>query len=1045
MIRFAIEHAHLVVVTLLVVALLGAASAAQMEVDVFPDLHQPAVQVAVNYNGMPAKDMEASITRRLERMFIQAGGIDHMESRSITGMGIITIYFKPTVDVNAAISQVIALAIADLSRLPPGTLPPLVVNYDVSGLPVCMITLSSEKRSQSELYDVANYTIREQLGNVEGVAAPPVYGGLIRQVQVYVDPEKLIPLGLSPLDVVNAVGKSNLIIPTGVAKIGKLSYDVISNAEFDRPRSFNDVPIATRQGRTIFVRDVGEARDANAIVTNIVRVDGKRSVYIPIQKQTGANTIKVVDAVKEAARRFRGVPDDVKLDVVFDQSIYVRDAVKQLAREGVLGAVLAGLCVLLFLASFRSTFAIVLAIPAALLAALLGLFLGGETLNLMTLGGLALAVGRVIDDAVVVIENTMRHLGAKDAEPAKAAEEAAREVAVPVLASTITTIIVFLPVVYLTGVAKYLFTPLAISVALAMAASYVFAMTFIPFFAAHVLGPEAHDEKKSWFIRKFDSLKGWYGRRLERALAHRRILFTVVGAVLLGSLAFIPFTGYEFFPNVDAGTFTLHVRAQSGMRVEELETRVASEIEAAIKTTAPEGEVQRIVTNLGISPDPFATMNSKNSAEHEGFIQVKLVRDHSMPTDELVAELRRKLPHVVPGVDFLFQTGGITTAAINFGRIAPIDVQILDEDLEEAHDLGVRVKSEIERVRGIVDPLLNVRLDYPTLNLEVDRWKAAELGLTEEDVVKNVITSLSSSNFIHPIVWVDPESGNDYYAAVQYSERTIDSLENLRNIPVTGAGEKRFVSTLLRNIAPIRREQSMVQATHYNILRTQDVFAGVAGRDLGSTATEVEPRLARLELPKDAELHVRGAIQTLRESFRSFAYAVVLALALIYLVLVAQLRSLVTPLVIMAAIPLASTGVFAILPLTHVTYNIQTFLGILMLLGIVVSNSVLLVEFADRSLEQGKAPLEAAIAAGETRLRPILMTALATVFAMLPLALGLETGSEANVPLARAVIGGLLASTLLTLFVVPALWASAAERRVRRGHGGGGEPTARRS
>jgi multidrug efflux pump subunit AcrB len=1030
-IRFAINHAHLVVVSVLVVAILGVASAARMEVDVFPDLHQPAVQVAVNYNGMPAKDMEASITRRLERMFIEAGGIDHMESRSITGMGIITIYFKPDVSVDAAIAQIISLAIADLSRMPPGTLPPLVVNYDVSGLPVCMITLSSEKRSQSELYDIANYTIREQLGNVEGVAAPPVYGGLIRQVQIYVDPEKLTPLGLSPLDIVNAVGKSNLIIPTGVAKIGKLSYDVISNAQLARPRSFNDIPITTRNGRTIFVRDVGEAEDAHAIVTNIVRIDGKHSVYIPVQKQAGANTIKVVDAVKAAARHFQGVPDDVKLDVVFDQSIYVRNAVKQLAREGVLGAVLAGLCVLLFLASFRSTGAIVLAIPVAVLTALTGLSLAGQTINLMTLGGLALAIGRVIDDAVVVIENTIRHLAVKGADPAKAAEEAAAEVAVPVLASTITTIIVFLPVVYLTGITKYLFTPLAISVVLAMAASYIFAMLFIPLFAASLLGP-SRAEEESWFVRKFEAFRGWYGRRLDRTLAHRGVLFAVVGAVLAASSVLVPFTGYEFFPSVDAGTFTLHIRAPSGMRVEELETQVASEIEAAIKSTAPPGEVQRIVSNLGISPDPFATMNSKNSAEHEGFIQVKLVENHSVPTDELIEKLRRKLPAVVPGVDFIFQTGGLTTAAINFGRIAPIDVQVIDENLEEAHDLGVRARSEIEKVRGIADPLVNVRLDYPTLGLEVDRWKASELGLTEEDVVKNVITSLSSSTFIHPIIWLDPESGNDYFAAVQYRERTIDSLENLRNIPITGAGEKRFTSTMLRNIAPMKRERSMVQATHYNILRTEDVFADVAGRDLGSTASEVERRLRRIELPKGAELHVRGSIETLRDSFESFAYALALAVVLIYLVLVAQLRSLLTPLIIMAAIPLASTGVFVIVPLTHMTYNVQTFLGIMMLIGIVVSNSVLLVEFADRSLESGKAPLAAALAAGETRLRPILMTALATVLGMLPLALGIENGSEANVPLARAVIGGLLASTLLTLFVVPALWLSAAEGTARQ-------------
>jgi len=1029
-IRFAITHVHFIVVSVLVVAILGITSASQMEVDVFPALHQPAVRVAVNFSGMPAKDMEASITRRLERMFIQAGGIDHMESRSITGMGIITIYFRPDVEISGAIAQVISLAIADLSRLPPGTLPPLVVDYDVSGLPVCMITLSSEKRTKSELYDIANYTIREQLGNVPGVAAPPVYGGLVRQVQCYVDPTKLTSLGLSPLDVVDAVSRANLIIPTGVAKIGNLSYDVLSNAELEHPRSFNDIPIATRRGRTILLRDVGDAEDSNQIVTNIVRVDGRHSVYIPIQKQAGANTIKVVDGIKKAAKSFHDVPDDVKVDVVFDESIYVKNAVSTLAREGVIGAVLAGLCVLLFLASVRSTGAIVLAIPVAILAALTGLYATGETINLMTLGGLALAIGRVIDDAVVVIENTIRHLGRANADPARAAEEAADEVAVPVLASTITTIIVFLPVIFLTGVARYLFTPLAISVALAMAASYVFAMMFIPLFAAHLLRPHT-EEEKNWFVRRFEGFQGWYGRRLEGALGHRRLIFAVTGAVMLGSSVLVPFTGYAFYPEVDAGTFLLHIRGPSGLRVEQLETEVAEKIEDLIKKEA-RGCVQRIVSNLGVAPDPFAMIYSKNSAEHEGFIQVKLKEDHAIPTKELVARLRRKIPEVAPGTEFIFQTGGITTAAINLGRIAPIDVQVIDEDIERAHELGVAAQREVAKVRGAADPLVNVRLDYPTLYLDVNRWKASQLQLTEDDVVRNVITSLSSSVFIHPIIWIDPKTGNDYFAAVQYHERTIDSLESLRNIPIVGKGEKRFESTLLRNVTDLHRGESMVQATHYNILRSEDVYCGVEGRDLGSTATEVERRVEEnVKLPKGAELHVRGAIQTLRASFQSFAWSLLLAIVLIYLVLVAQLRSLLLPLIIMVAIPLAATGVFVIVPLTGITYNIQTLLGIMMLVGIVVSNSVLLVEFCERTHETEKDPLKAAVIAGETRLRPILMTAIATVLAMVPMALGVERGSEANVPLARAVIGGLVASTFLTLFVVPALWVSAAERKAR--------------
>ncbi len=1053
MIRFALDHTHHVVVAALVVAILGVTSASQMEVDVFPNLHQPAVMVAVNYAGMPAEDMEASITRRLERIFIQAGGIEHMESRSITGMGLVTIYFNPDVDVNAALAQIISLAMADISRLPPGTLPPLVINFDVSGLPVCEVTLSSDELSATELYDIANYTIREQLGNVPGVSAPPVYGGLVRQVQVYVDPEKLQPLGLSPMDVVRAVGESNVIVPTGIAKIGKTTYDVMSNAEFPTAKAFNDIPVATRNGVPVFVRDIGRAEDSNQIVTNIVRVDGRHSVYIPIAKQAGANTIKVVDAVKEAAKHFKNVPENLKIDVVFDQSVYVREAVRQLAREGVLGAVLAGLCVLLFLASFRSTGAIVLAIPLCTLAALIGLKLFGQTINLMTLGGLALTVGRLIDDAVVVIENTIRHLSMEGAEPRKAAESAAEEVALPVLASTLTTVIVLLPVAFLWGLSRYLFQPLALAVVLAMAASYVFAMAFIPVFCMHLLRPEPADAKKNALVRGFERFQAWYGRGLRRTLAHRRVLYAAVAAALVSSALLIPLTGYEFYPGVDAGTFILHVRGPSGMRVEELETKVCEKAERLIRELAGK-DLQRLVSNLGIAMDPFAAMGSKSSAEHEGFIQVKLVPDHAIATDELVRKLRARLAAEIPGVQFLFQVGGITTAAINYGSIAPIDVQVLDEDYQQAHDLAVEIRSKAERIPGVVDPIVNVRLDYPTLFLDVDRSKAALLGLTENDVVRNVVTSLSSSVFVHPIIWIDPRTGNDYFAAVQYHEARIDSLETLRDMPLTGRegeallgklhdtrrgdlrslpaeGEHGQGSTMIRNIAGLTRTDTAVQATHYNILRSEDLYLGVEGRDLGSVASDVERVVRSVPVPKGAEVHVRGAIETLRQSFRSFAWALLLSIVLIYLLHVAQFRSTVTPFIIMCVIPLAGIGVFVILPATGTTYNIQTLLGILMLIGIVHSNSLLLVEFALRAHERGLSALEAAIAAGVTRIRPVIMTALATVLALLPMALGIERGSEANVPLARAVIGGLSVATFLTLFVVPALFVTVMKRRDR--------------
>lgn len=1026
MIRFAIDHPHAVIVAAMVIAILGLASVARMPVDVFPDLHAPAVMVAITYAGMPAEQMESSITRRLERMFMQADGVDHMESRSLTGLGVVTIYFRPEIDVNAAISQVISLAIADLSRLPPGTLPPLVIRYDVTSLPVCQLTLSSDSLSDTQLYDVANYTIRQQLGGIPGVSAPPVFGGLVRQVMVYLDPQKLQAHGLSPLDVVRAVSSSNLLIPTGTAKIGPREYNVVSNAQLPTPESFNDVPLVTRGGTPIFVRDVGRAVDGSAIVENYVHVDGRRSVYIPIRKQGGANTVRVVDSVRAALPTLTGIPSGVKLDVVFDQSVSIRQAVANLAREGVLGALLAGLAVLVFLGSARSTAAILLAIPLSVLVALAGLWLTNETLNLMTLGGLALALGRVIDDAIVVLENTERKLVRPGVAPREAALEAATEVALPVLASTVTTLIVFLPVLFLTGTGKFLFTPLAKSVVFAMAASYVFAMAFIPMFASRLL----HSRQPGVIARALARTALAYRRLLERVVARRRVLYVAVLAAFAAAVGLLPLIGTEFFPKVDSGEFTLTLRAPSGTRVEETE-KLVTRLEEAVRKIVPPGELRHIVSNAGVPADPFSAMQSSNVGPQAAFIQVKLARRRSISTDAVIRALRRELPRLCPGTSGIFQTGGIMSAALALGRPAPIDVVVLDEDLDEARTVASRVKDEIERVPGVVDPLVNVSLDYPTLALAVDRVKSAVLGLSEEAVVKNVITSLSSSVFIHPIVWIEPRSGNDYFVGVQYFEDTIESIESLRNVPLQGGVAGKPRATLLRNVAPIVRRSGIDQATHRDVARCIDVFASVDGRDTGSVAREVERRVRAIPLPKGCTIQVLGELEQMRSSFGSFGIALGMATLLVYLVLVAQLESWRLPLIVLAAVPLAAIGVVAILLATGTTFNIQTFLGVMMLIGIVVSNSILIVTFADRARRSGRTALEAAIAAGETRLRPIVMTALATVLGLLPLALGIGHGGEANEPLARAVIGGLMASTFLTLFVVPALYVSLERRGAR--------------
>jgi multidrug efflux pump subunit AcrB len=1028
MVRAALKNPHAVVVIALIVTILGAVSVSKTPVDVFPDLHIPAVLVAIGYRGMPAEDMESTITRELERQFMQADGIEHMESRSLVGIGLIKIYFQPDADVNAAISQVISLAIADLRYLPPGTLPPLVVRFDATSIPVCQLTLSSDSLSASELYDVANYTIRQQLGNVPGVSAPPVFGGRVRQVMVYMDPNKLQAQKLSPWDVVNAVYNSNLVIPTGEAKIGNTDYAIESNSQLTSPKLFNDIPVSVRNGATIFVKDVASAEDSTQIVTNVVRVDGHDSVYLPILKQGGANTIKVVEGVREAMKNFVNIPKACKLNVVFDQSIYVREAIANLEHEGMLGAVLAGLMVLIFLASFRSTIAILISIPLSVVTAFAGLYFTGETVNLMTLGGLALAVGRVVDDAIVVLENVARHLE-MGKSPTKAAYDGASEVAMPVFISTVTTMIVFLPVVFLTGIGKYLFTPLGKSVAFAMGASYFFAMTFVPAFCARFLTREAAMAgEHSWFARKFERFAHRYEVALRALVKGRRVAFACVAAAFVFTLVVIaPRIGQEFFPAVDAGQFVLNVRTLSGMRVEESEQYVA-EIEELIRQIVPKDELDTIVSNVGIFRG-FAAMYSPNSGEHTAYVQVKLTLEHKTKTAEIVARVRKELAQKFPDVECFFQTGGIVSAALDFGLPAPIDVQVMDEDLIEGRAFAEKLKAEIEKVPGTSDTLIEQSPDMPSLKIDVDRVKAANLGLSQRDVVNNLVTAFNSSVYLQPMIWIEPKSGNDYFVAGQYREADVQSIETLQNVPITGNGPMKGLSVPARNLARITRGESLVEANHYNIQRTIDVFTTPFQRDIGSVARDIEKRIEPLvkAKPENARVRVLGEVASMRDSFASFGGAISLAVLLVYLVLVAQFRSTIAPLLIIMAVPLGFIGVLTTLWLTSTTINVQTFLGVMMLVGIVVSNSILLVEFADRRMEDGLSAFEAAVASGRTRIRPILMTSIATVLGLMPMAFDLGTGGEANVPLARAVIGGLLVSTFLTLFIVPALYVTAKE------------------
>ncbi|MBI1747500.1 MAG: efflux RND transporter permease subunit, partial [Acidobacteria bacterium] len=781
--------------------------------------------------------------------------------------------------------------------------------------------------------------------------------------------------------------------------------------------------------------------DAFAIQTNIVHVDGKRQVYIPIYRQPGANTIQAVEGVKAAIPRIAArIPSGINLDVIFDQSHYVREAIAGLETEGLLGALLASFMVLIFIGSFRSMVIIFLSIPLSVLAAFIGLYFTGDTINAMTLGGLALAVGRLVDDSIVVLENTHRHL--KMGKGARAAaRDAAEEVAMPVLVSTITTIVVFAPVIFLYGMGKYLFTPLALAVAFSMMASYVIAMTVVPATMAYLYrrrptedadeGPSASEAETTeerpaaqpggifgYFDRAFEMLRMGYESTLDWALGHRRRVLIVAGVLFIGALALYPRIGRELFPQVDAGQFMIRVRGSSGTRVEEME-KLIERIEAALREEIAGRDRKTIISNIGVLYD-WPAAYTPNSGPQDAFINVQLTPERTQRAQDYVAKLRRDLPERFPGVELAYDTGGLLTAALNFGLPSPINIQVEGNDLRVARALAEQIQSLVENIPGTADVRIQQRLDYPQIDVNVDRVKAAYLGLTQQDVVKNAVSALNSSINFDPAFWIDDKTGNHYFVGVQYPEDRINAKETLENIPLTGAMSGH--PTLLRNIAEFKRSTGPLEVNHVNIVRVIDVFSNVQGRDVGSVAGEIQQAIATLKLPAGYRVQMRGEVASMAESFQSLSFGLLLATVLVYLVMVAQFRSFLDPFIIMFAVPLGLIGVILILLLTGTTVNIQSFMGVIFMVGISVSNSILLVEFANRRRSEGQSIREAVIQAGGIRLRPILMTSLAAVIGLLPMALGVGHGAEANMPLARAVIGGLTISTVLTLLVVPVLY-----------------------
>jgi CzcA family heavy metal efflux pump len=1031
MVRRALQNPYLVVVGILAILLLGLTVLFRLPADILPIFRTPAVQILTLYPGMPTTTMERDITNRLERWTSQANGVALQESRSLLGVSVVRDYFRPDIDPSTALAQVSSLASSDLYYLPPGTIPPMVMPYDpTASIPLALVTVSSPTINETQLYDVAYFNIRNMLSGITGVIAPAVFGGRIRRILVYVDPNKLAARGLSALDVVNSLREWNTLIPTGDAKLGATDYFIVTNGMVPKVEEINDFPLKIANGAPVFVKDIGYAKDTYQIQTNVVHVNGRRQVYIPIYRQPGANTIEVVEGLKRALPTILSrIPSGIDLRVIFDQSVYVRRSLGSLEKEVTLGAILAALTVLVFLGDAGFTVVIFLTIPLSILAAMIGLYATGNTLNSMTLGGLALVVGRLVDDSIVVLENTARHLRLGK-PPLVAAKDAAEEVARPVIVSTITTAVVFFPVVFLTGLGRFLFSPLALSVVFAMAASYVLAMTLIPAYGAYFLHPQNEVERSRAsrgvfraLATRLEALTEAYERGVRKGLAHRRLLLAGAGLAFLIALGIYPFLGKELFPPIDAGQFTVPVRAPSGTRIE-LSEELASQVEAAVREEIAAKEINTIVTNTGVLYD-WPAAYTPNAGPMDSFLNVQLSEDHHTSAQEYVSRLRQVLPQKFPGVDFAFDTGGLLSAALNYGLPSPIDIQVIGNSLEVGQDIARQIESQVRQVPGTADVRIQQKLDYPVFNIDVDRVRAAYLGLTQQDVVQNIVTALNSSVNFLPGFWIDERNGNHYFLGAQYPEDLIRNVSTLEDIPLTDPKPSTTVPrepTLVKNIAKITRGVAPLEVEHRSITRVTDIYANVSGRDIASVASDIQRQLKQIHVPSGYRVEMRGEVESMRESFAGLFFGLLMAMALVYLVMVAQFRSFLDPLIVLVTVPLSLPGTILLLLLTGTTVNIQSFIGAIFLVGIEVSNQVLLVDFANRLRAEGMSIYEAVVKASSIRLRPILMTAAATLAAMLPMAIRIGTGAEANVPLARAVIGGLLFSLLLTRFVVPSLY-----------------------
>ena len=1023
----------------LAMVILGATSLERLPVDLFPNIQVPVAFVGVIYKGAPPLDIEQSVVYPIEKAVSSASNVEHVESFAKQGIGAVQVWFNWGADINVGQMEVMQRITQILNSLPPGILQPFIVKFDVSNIPVAFVTASGGDLDERALYDLAYNTIAPQIEQISNVAAATVEGGKIRQININLDPALLQARGLSILDVVSAVKASNLILPSGDIKAGNLDYNVFTNTQFKTVEPINDVVVKIDQrGNPVRVRDVGVLSDSSDIQTNVVRTDGKRSVYLRVNKQPIANTVEVVDALRKAIPKMIGIPPGVQLGISFDQSIYIRQSIKNLIEQALHGSLLAAAVILLFLRNLTSTLIISVAIPLSILVTFIVLYFTNQTLNVFTMGGLALGIGRLVDDSIVELENIQRHLNV-DRNRWDAIVNAAREVAMPIFASTVTTVVVFLPMFFIVGIARLLLIPLTLTIAIALFTSFFVSRTVTPALCYRFLKSEqeAHRSLPSWFVsimqwsqRRYDALDEGYERSLRWVLAHRRTLLVSVVTIFVGSLALLPFIGTEFLPVSDESQFRIVLRGPVGQRVEKTVDQVA-EVERVLREKIPPDELEAIASSTGVLAQGRSSLFNPNTGPHTSVISVYLSSPDKRRRNqvEIMNAVRPAILKLFPGVAMFFDPGGLVKRVTSFGSQKSIDVEIYGYDFEKARTVIHQVQDLMHKIPGMADIEVSREENYPEVNVVVDREKAALLGISETDVANAVLFSLNGNGQTDPIIFTDPQNGNEYYISAWLAEEHRKDLSAIEHVLLT---TKNGEPVLLKNLATLKLNAGPVKIERKYFQRVVHITANPVGRDLGSIAQDLESAFAQMQLPPGFSIRLAGQIQQQRETFEGLTYASVLALILVYMVMAAQFKSLIDPFIIMFSVPMGIPGVIVILYLTNTTISTSSLMGIIMMLGIVVSNGVLLVDYTNVLRRRGLDLSTAVVTASRTRLRPILMTSLATVVGLMPMALGLGTGSETNAPLARAVVGGLTVSTILTLFLVPTVYTMLEERFPRR-------------